>query len=218
MKVTVNEIELDVFLIKKKVKRTFIKIKHNRDIIITSPKIIKDNELKDIIRLNEAWILKQLSKIKEIPSISGYLVFGKEYLIETSDELTNDYKIFNNTILYDKNGLSKLELELVETIKIRFHKLLDMYQFNFTPKLIIKKMKSKWGVCHYKSNKVVINKVFIHLPLELLDYVIHHELTHFIVPNHSKIYYDNLGKRLPNHKELQKRLKSYIHLLSDNES
>ena len=50
-------------------------------------------------------------------------------------------------------------------------------------------------------------------PIALLEYVIHHELNHFIVPNHSVDFYNELYKHLPNHRDLQKRLKKYSYIL-----
>ena len=49
--------------------------------------------------------------------------------------------------------------------------------------------------------------VLVHLEKELIDYVIVHELCHFIQPNHSKLFYQEVQKRLPDYKEREKKLK-----------
>ena len=40
-----------------------------------------------------------------------------------------------------------------------------------------------------------------------LDYVIVHELSHFIYPNHSRDFWSLVGKYYPNYKECRKMLK-----------
>ena len=47
----------------------------------------------------------------------------------------------------------------------------------------------------------------IHLEKNLIDYVIVHELTHFLQPNHSKQFYLEIEKRMPDYKTRQQRLK-----------
>ncbi|MEO2236261.1 M48 family metallopeptidase [Thomasclavelia ramosa] len=71
----------------------------------------------------------------------------------------------------------------------------------------MKKLKARWGACFSNQNKVCFNLVLVHLEKELIDYVIVHELCHFIQPNHSKLFYQEVQKRLPDYKEREKKLK-----------
>ncbi|MFA5543410.1 MAG: YgjP-like metallopeptidase domain-containing protein [Bacilli bacterium] len=214
MTIKINENNVNIIFIKKNVKRTFIKINHKKDVIITSPTKLTNKEILDIINIHEKWISKQIAKIKTIIiDNDNYLIFGKNYKIICRDTMKNDYEIVNDIIFYKGNGLETLSNDLMEEVEKKFFDILTLYNFTFIPKVIIKDMKSKWGVCHYKTKKVVINKAFIHLPIALLEYVIHHELNHFIVPNHSVDFYNELYKHLPNHRDLQKRLKKYSYIL-----
>ena len=65
--------------------------------------------------------------------------------------------------------------------------------------------------CFYKDNKVTFNLSLIHLPKDLIDYVIVHELAHFLQANHSHLFYQEIEKRMPDYKQRQKRLKE-IHI------
>ena len=71
----------------------------------------------------------------------------------------------------------------------------------------IKKYKSRWGSCYYRDHRVSFHLGLIHLEKELIDYVILHELVHFLQPNHSALFYQEIAQRMPCYKEIQKRLK-----------
>ena len=74
------------------------------------------------------------------------------------------------------------------------------------PQISLRRMKSRWGACYYKQNRVSYNTNLIFLPPACLAYVACHELAHFSHPDHSPAFYACLGRVLPNHKELRKYL------------
>lgn len=75
------------------------------------------------------------------------------------------------------------------------------------PKLKIRKMTSRWGVCNVKDKTVTLNFELIKRDIKYLDYVIVHELSHFIHPNHSKSFWFLVSKYIPNYKELRKEMR-----------
>ncbi len=82
------------------------------------------------------------------------------------------------------------------------------YDFDLDMPLIeIKKYKSRWGSCYYRDHRVSFHLGLIHLEKELIDYVVLHELVHFLQPNHSALFYQEIAQRMPCYKEIQKRLK-----------
>ena len=68
-------------------------------------------------------------------------------------------------------------------------------------------MSSKWGVCYTRKNLINISSYLIHYPFECLEYIIVHEMTHFIIPNHSKRFYEIVANNMPNHKQVADKLK-----------
>jgi predicted metal-dependent hydrolase len=79
------------------------------------------------------------------------------------------------------------------------------YKYN---RVALRNQKTRWGSCSARNN---IN--LVSLPQDLMDYVILHELTHTKVKNHSKDFWKQLAKHIPNAKEQNKELRNYsIHL------
>ena len=67
-------------------------------------------------------------------------------------------------------------------------------------------MKTRWGVCN-KNNSITLNSDLIKYGYEQIDYVIIHELSHFIHFNHSKDFWNLVNKYCKNYKEIRKSLK-----------
>ena len=75
------------------------------------------------------------------------------------------------------------------------------------PELKCRIMTSKWGVCYTRKNKITVSSYLIHYPLQCLEYIMVHEMTHFIVPNHSKRFYEVVANHMPDYKSASNRLK-----------
>lgn len=74
------------------------------------------------------------------------------------------------------------------------------------PELHFKKMTSRWGSCSPKNNSVTLNLKLIAVPPECAEYVVCHEFSHFLQPNHSPAFYAELARRIPDWKERKKLL------------
>lgn len=71
----------------------------------------------------------------------------------------------------------------------------------------IKDQKSCWGSCSGKRN-LNFNWHLILTPMEILDYVVVHELCHLKEMNHSPAFWKEVEKVLPDYKERRKWLRT----------
>lgn len=69
----------------------------------------------------------------------------------------------------------------------------------------LKDLKSKWGHCT-ATNNLMFNLKLLNASIEILDYVIIHELAHIKVKNHSDRFWREVARFCPNHKALRKEL------------
>jgi predicted metal-dependent hydrolase len=76
------------------------------------------------------------------------------------------------------------------------------------PQIVLRRMKSRWGACYYRENRITYNTDLIFVPEACLAYVACHELAHFRHPDHSAAFYECLSRVLPNHKEMRKYLRT----------
>ena len=75
-----------------------------------------------------------------------------------------------------------------------------------SPTLRIRTMKSCWGSCLVNKGIITLNRKLLMKPRECIEYVMVHELCHFIHPNHSKEFYKFMEQFMPDWKERKGRL------------
>ena len=76
------------------------------------------------------------------------------------------------------------------------------------PDLRVRKMQTLWGSCSRKHSAINLNYYLYKAPVACVEYVILHELLHFIYPKHNKPFYETLTVLMPDWQE-RKRLLDY---------
>lgn len=75
-------------------------------------------------------------------------------------------------------------------------------------RVAIKNLRRTWGSCSGKRN-LNFNYKIVHLPRQLAEYVIVHELCHLAELNHSKRFWALVSKTVPDYKGCRKELRRY---------
>lgn len=74
----------------------------------------------------------------------------------------------------------------------------------------IKKMKTRWGSCNRKTKRIWLNLELAKKPLNCLEFIIVHELTHLIERRHNKIFKTHMDEFMPQWRIYEDELKSTI--------
>lgn len=197
----------DVDVIKKNNKNTYVRVKDGK-IIVTTNYFVSKNEIIKLIKNNQNSIIKMIDKdSKKKDKNENFYYFGNMYDVVYG---FNDIE-FNENRIYAKDKKS-LDKYINKNIYEIFSKKLE-YWYNIfeedipVPNLKIRKMTSRWGVCNIRNHNVTLNYHLYKYDICCLDYVIVHELSHFIHPNHSNNFWNLVGKYYPNYKSVRKMLK-----------
>ena len=161
----------------KKVKNINLRIKPDGSINVSANKKVPQKVIDDFIISKADFILRALEKYKNMP-----VKEQKQYY--TEDELKELILALCNNVYpyYEKQGIKH-------------------------PEIKFRKMVSRWGSCHTKKGILTFSTNLMYAPAECIEYVVWHEFTHFLQPNHSTRFYDELAKVCPNWKECRKKLK-----------
>jgi predicted metal-dependent hydrolase len=65
-----------------------------------------------------------------------------------------------------------------------------------SPRLLLRDQASRWGSCNEKG-EVRINWRIVQAPMVLVDYVLAHEVVHLMHKNHTRGYWTELGRLIP---------------------
>ena len=71
----------------------------------------------------------------------------------------------------------------------------------------IRPMKNKWASYTKKSQLLIFNIELLEMSKKIGDYVIVHELLHFNVPNHGKLWKSLMLAHLGNYEKIEKKIK-----------
>lgn len=77
------------------------------------------------------------------------------------------------------------------------------------PQIRLRFMKSRWGSCQPSKGIITMNKRLLGAPVECTEYVMMHELCHFLEPNHSPAFYRQMDERMPDWRRRKRRLEQW---------
>ncbi|MCF7906626.1 M48 family metallopeptidase [Patescibacteria group bacterium] len=118
----------------------------------------------------------------------------KDKPINLSKKTKEDYKKNKNIALFEIK-------EIIKNLNINIE-----YK-----NIYIKNQKTIWGSCSSNKN-LNFNYKIIYIPKELREYIIVHELCHLKEMNHSKKFWNEVEKIIPDYKERRKKIKNMVQL------
>ena len=207
MQIKIDDKYYDVEIIKKNNRNTYIRVKDGK-IVVTTNYLTSKSSITKLINDNIGSIIKMLNiDNKKQDKLDNFYYFGKCYDVIYG---FNEIELTDNKIYASSS--KELNKYLLKKIKLIYQEHLDYWYSQFeekipVPNLKIRKMASRWGVCNIKNHNVTLNYELSKYDITCLDYVIVHELSHFIHHNHSKEFWLLVGKYYPRYKEARKMLK-----------
>ena len=209
MKLEIDGIIYDVIVEKKHIKNTYLRVKEDLNIYVTTSYLTPNYFIKKFVNDNVKFIEKQIDRMgKRIDKKTKNYFLGKEINIVVLN--TCKKASFDGETLFVKNK-SEVEKWYKKMTKEVYLEHLDEVYNRFSenvpyPSLCIRKMTTRWGVNNIKLKKVTLNSELIYKDLKYLDYVIVHELAHFKHHNHGKEFWKLVEENEPNYKKIRKEL------------
>ena len=119
----------------------------------------------------------------------------------------------NMKVLTEKSKkLPKINREEArENLEKRLSELAEQHNFRYN-RVSIRSQRTRWGSCSSKDN-ISLNMKLLHLPQQLIDYILLHELVHTKVKNHSKDFWNELETVVPNARTVDEQLREYQYCL-----
>ena len=219
------------FIKSRRAKHISITIKPFKEVRVSIPMQVSFAEAENVVREKVDWIKKHQEKIKNTEQkrtvfneSTNFRTKKHKLIINKTDDKEITARISGGEIKVFYPGHLEVEhksvqffirrvieealrIEAKQFLPARVNELASKYNFNYN-KVFIKNIKSRWGSCSKKGN-VNFSLHLMLLPIELIEYVILHELVHTIEHNHSKNFWARLDKICGNAKSVDRRLRDY---------
>lgn len=164
-------------------KTLALEVTSDANVIVRAPFFMPQAEIERFLNSKRAWLEKSLQKVKA----------HKASQPET-------------------RKLTEKELELLaKKAKVIFPQKVAYYAKRVGVtygRITIRNQKTRWGSCSSQGN-LNFNCLLMLAPEEVQDYVVVHELCHRKEMNHSKRFWDEVAKVMPDYKVHKKWLKDH---------
>ena len=220
----IGQLQLNViFNQSRRNRRTKLQIIDQKTIQVSYPPNVNQQQLISWLKQQESWITNKLitSKLQSLHTDQSVQILGNHYSkkVVANDGLPLGVFIQGKVLVI--NFLEAYSLEHRKTkervnfflkstaskyIIPRAFQLAKQHQLTVN-RIMIKKLKSRWGSCSSLSN-LNFNYLLVHLPISTIDYVICHELAHLVHANHSRQFWQLVVRYYPDYRQQERRLKN----------
>ena len=224
---------IKVSIQKKRIKNVHLKVFRSLEVVLSVPEQVPDEWIQSFLSDRVKWIDDQITKYKKTSGYNNLLdikngtsiqYLGKDMRIHKEASLTNHVVVNEKRIhLYVIDQTSEELVQKVfnkwwrETARKVYQKEVDSYydrvirKYNIDkPTIIIKKMKTLWGSCTPQKCKITFNEYLLKANLRCIQYVVLHELTHLLYPNHNAEFYNFMTIHMPDWKERKMQLDTEV--------
>ena len=213
---------------RKCMKTCRLKVYPDQSVQFSVPENISTEWVVSYLNQKAGWIERKIdlfaatkgyASTNEIRNGFSIRMFGEDLIFSVSESSKSYiYREGRNICIGNKNPNDQIGLmkqfetwwrkESLAFLKERvneFYPIIKKYGKPL-PKIQLRKMRTLWGSCSVNREVVTFNQYLIKAKPACIDYVVLHELVHFIYPNHSKQFYDFLSIHMPDWKTRKKVL------------
>ncbi len=214
-------------IINPKLKYIYLSFDGDGSLVIKSPKISQQEIEKTLIK-KSAWISRSRQKLlakkgKPLQFNEDDKVYylGRDYSIEyiESQKPRTILKFGEKIgffIIYNQFDTDTFTQKIEQFYKNKAQEIIpnitqahaDKMQL-YPSKVSFRKAKRQWGSCSVK-NAISFNYLMMKLPLDVIQYIIVHELAHIKHKHHQKEFWELVAIYMPNYKKYQLELKFFV--------
>jgi predicted metal-dependent hydrolase len=219
---------IPVWIQKKNIGNLYLRIdSKNGQVKVSLPLTCPDSAAEELVRKHREWIQKKQAQIAGCADLPASLrneerpaLWGEPFTLEPvsyTGKRPPAPAVFDGgrLLLPVPEGSSAEERtrRLNAWYRDRFREALPAFTARMEAKTglhaeeyILRDMSSRWGSCQPKAKRIRLNLKLVKYPPECLEYVLIHELTHLIIPNHSAEFWDAVAVHCPDWKQIRKTL------------
>lgn len=206
--------ELDIAITRSKRKTVSIFVERDGSVSARVPEDITEEELNVVIQSKEYQIHKNLAEWTQLNAqkierdyVNGqsFLYLGRNYRLQLTDEVFKGVKLKNGYFIISKENKGKAKDYFIdfykEKLREKLKPIINRYkgQLGVEPQEVkVMELQHRWASCTSNGNLNFHWKCAM-APIDVLNYIAAHELVHIIHQNHTKAFWNDLDKIIPNY-------------------
>jgi predicted metal-dependent hydrolase len=212
---------MPVLVLEKNILRTRrrtleLRINREGDLEVRAPINMPIEKIEEFIDKKQDWIIRKQNfvrenrnKVKERLFIENenFLYLGDNYPLKILDDISFSFIFKDNTFFISKHCVQEARDFFMLWYKKQAYNLFQQRLSHYSDfagipykTMRINSAKTLWGSCR-KDGNLSFNFKLIMAPLEIIDYIVVHELCHIRQKNHSQKFWDEVSRIIPNHKK-----------------
>jgi predicted metal-dependent hydrolase len=192
-------------------KSVGIQILPNAHVKVTVPTLFPKFLVSQILKEKEDWIRaaqqRILAKQVKVLTEGHYLYLGKEYLLELHPGQEELVRVSDDKISVATPNKKFIKTYLTSWYKQQARRIIAKRVSHYAKiagleykSVAITSAETRWGSC--SSNRTLnFNWKLVMTPIEVIDYVVTHELAHLTEMNHSRDFWETVRKMYPLYRE-----------------
>jgi len=209
-----------------------VKLSNKGELSVVLPQGVATKHAHEFLHSRKSWVHKHLQNLpQEKPMIRLDIIhlillnecWQIEYSVDDQKEREDGIQLIETGIdqlRISGNSTCLADFDLIETVLLQwckqkakplFHSMLqeiaEEFGFHYN-RLSIRAQKTRWGSCSSSKN-INLNCKLLFMPMEIVRYVMIHELCHTIEMNHSSRFWSLVGDCDQSYKTHRKQLKEF---------
>jgi len=196
-------------------------------LVVRAPVFTPMEHIERLVSKKSSWIRQKIAEVikrpkplaKEFVGGEGFLYLGKLYKLHIVDDASLIIEL-KDRLYISKNSLPQARQVIVQWYKEEALKIIRKRCAwyakitGYKPASVkITNAQKRWGSCGPKGT-LNFSWRLIMAPVEVVDYLVVHELVHIEQPDHSKLFWTKVKSILPDYQMREKWLKQNGRLLT----
>ncbi len=205
-------------------KTVGITVERDRSVVVRAPRRATADQIERVVQQKKLWIYEKLrhpqkynlaeAKPKEFVSGESILYLGRNYRLEIVDDdfagvrfengfclsrqSQPDAQVFLEAWFKERAAekITPLVREVAENLGVAYNRIM------------ISDLQYRWGSCTPNDN-LNFNWRLIRAPMFVIRYVVAHELTHLLEPNHTPRFWNIVHVQVPRYARAKAWLKAH---------
>ena len=216
--------DIEYSLVRSRRKTASIYIERDGQVSILVPDKLTDRQVEALLESKRKWIYKSLAEWQDLNARrvhrdyvngEGFLYLGRSYRLKLVSDLAEPLMLkdgyfclrTNNGSLPDADAAFKAFYRAKGDVRIPPRVAYYQAKMDVEPKAVkLLDLKHRWASCSPGGNLNFHWKCMM-APLTILDYIVVHELAHLVYPNHTKAFWNEVDKVMPDFQERKEWLR-----------